>query len=433
MSPASPTPPPRAGLAVTAATVCTVLVVLPTVLLGALAVLVRAELGFDEARLGIAVAVFFGVTALTSAPGGRLGDILGARRAMILGGTMSAGAMASIGLLASNWGHLVAFLALAGVGNGLAQPAANIALAQGVSLRRQGLAFGMKQAAVPIAIFLAGVAIPAVGLTVGWRWAFIGTGVLLLLLVAVTHDMRAGPRAARPDERLRVTGTARRTLLLLAVATGCGAGASSALGTFLVESTVRAGQSLGTASVVLVVGSVCGIAARLLAGLVADRSDGAPLGGIGAMLLLGAAGYLGLAFSDVTVVLWAGTILAFAAGWGWPGLMVLSVVRLHRGIPGAATGVTQSGAAAGGVAGPLIFGFVASQVSFQAAWLAAGTQALIAAGLMFLALRLHELPGDRDARPAPPRPPPRAASPAGRTAPRPRGRAAGTDGPGTPR
>ena len=35
----------------------------------------------------------------------------------------------------------------------------------------------MKQAAVPVAGIVAGLAVPAVGLTVGWRWAYAGIGL----------------------------------------------------------------------------------------------------------------------------------------------------------------------------------------------------------------------------------------------------------------
>ena len=73
---------------------------------------------------------------------------------------------------------------------------------------RLGLSFGIKQAAIPIATLLAGVAVPTVALTVGWRWAYlIGAGLALLaLLIAPAGRRAAGPGAARSP----VSGPPRR-------------------------------------------------------------------------------------------------------------------------------------------------------------------------------------------------------------------------------
>lgn len=370
------------------ATVCTVLVVSPSVMLGGLSVLIRRDLGFDEAQLGLAVGVFFAVTALTSIHGGRVADRLGARRALVIGAVTSAMGLAAMGALTQSWRDLVLCLVVAGTANGLAQPAANIALARGVSPRRQGLAFGMKQGAVPMAVGIVGVSIPVLGLTVGWRWTCVGTAAMLLTLVLLTI---AGAPDAGGVSRLprgRLTVSERRVLVVLAVATACGSTAASALTTFLAESTVRNGYSLRQAAAVLVMGSVVGVATRLGVGWLADRRGSTRMGGIAAMLLAGSLGYLALAFSEHVVLLVVGTALGFGAGWGWPGLLVFAVVRRHHRFPGAATGVTQAGAAAGGVLGPVVFGVLAAQVSFRAVWLAAMASALAAAALVVWSVRL---------------------------------------------
>jgi predicted MFS family arabinose efflux permease len=49
----------------------------------------------------------------------------------------------------------------------------------------------------------------------------------------------------------------------------------------------------------------------------------------------------------------------------------LSVVRAHPDQPGRATGITQSGTYVGATSGPLLFGLIAEQWSYQAAWVVA--------------------------------------------------------------
>jgi hypothetical protein len=83
-----------------------------------------------------------------------------------------------------------------------------------------------------------------------------------------------------------------------------------------------------------------------------------------------------------------GTLFVFGAGWGWPGLFNLSVVRNNPNAPGAATGITQTGTYVGAVAGPLAFGAIAEGASFSIAWLVVAGCYVVAAGAMLLGRRL---------------------------------------------
>ena len=62
------------------------------------------------------------------------------------------------------------------------------------------------------------------------------------------------------------------------------------------------------------------------------------------------------------------TPVAFGAGWAWPGLFNLSVVRRFPEAPGAATGATQTGTYLGAGVGPLVFGLVVDARGFSVAW-----------------------------------------------------------------
>jgi predicted MFS family arabinose efflux permease len=90
-----------------------------------------------------------------------------------------------------------------------------------------------------------------------------------------------------------------------------------------------------------------------------------------------------------------GTLLAFGAGWGWPGLFNFAVVRSNPGAPAAATGITQTGASAGAALGPLLFGVVVQGTSYGVAWLFCGAMALAALVAILLGRRM--VLRDRDA------------------------------------
>src|SRR5829696_7279082 len=57
---------------------------------------------------------------------------------------------------------------IAGLANAVSHTAANLSLAREVPASRQGLSFGIKQAAIPVATLLAGLAVPTIAVTLGW-------------------------------------------------------------------------------------------------------------------------------------------------------------------------------------------------------------------------------------------------------------------------
>src|SRR3712207_8300789 len=83
-----------------------------------------------------------------------------------------------------------------------------------------------------------------------------------------------------------------------------------------------------------------------------------------------------------------GTLLAFGAGWGWPGLFNFAVVLTNPGAPAAATGITQTGASGGAALGPLVFGLVVEATSYDVAWLVSGAIALAALAAILVARSL---------------------------------------------
>ncbi|MDQ3767041.1 MAG: MFS transporter [Actinomycetota bacterium] len=367
------------------ATTVTALGILPVFLTGALAVQMRPEVGLSVSDLGTATAVFFLASAVSSSFAGRLAEIVGASIGMRSAMTLAAFVCAGISFTHSRF-VLFALLLLGGLANATGQVAANLFIAKEIVPSRLGFGYGFKQGGVPVATLLGGVAVPTVGLTLGWEWAF---RIAAVVSAAVALKVpRLDVKAYRP--RLRQAGSLidspLSVLILLAAASGLGAAAANSLGAFFVDSSVGEGVAEGVAGALFAAGSGLGLATRLVVGWAADRASGGRLLWVAVMLAFGSVGY-GLLALGTTWALFLATILCFAGGWGWPGLFNFAVVIRNPKAPAAATGITQTGAYMGGIVGPFLFGLMAER-SYPAAWTAAAVCALLAAGSVVASRRL---------------------------------------------
>ncbi|MER7455601.1 MFS transporter [Micromonospora sp. NPDC126480] len=380
----APTRPVRAAAGAVAVTIACVL---PVFLVGGLAVQMGADLSFSPAGLGLVVAIYFGVGALASVPSGALAERYGPAVVARAGILISATSMLGVAGLARTYPVLVGLLALAGTANALGQLASNAALARHVPVRRQGLSFGVKQAAIPVSTLLAGVAVPTVALTVGWRWAFVaaaGAALAVLPVVSAREPRPARKAAARGG---RATGA----LVVVGVAAALAAASANALGTFAVDSAAARGLAPGLAGLTLTLGSAVCVVARVSAGWLGDRRPSGHVTVIAGMLVVGAGGLALLAVAG-PVPLVAGVVLGFGLGWAWPGLMNFAVVRLHPQAPAAATSITQTGVYAGGCLGPLTLGPLAAHLGYPTMWTTAAVSMLLAAALMLTGSRLLSRP-----------------------------------------
>lgn len=394
----------RGARAVAGAVTVTTVSVLPVFLTGGLAVQISAELGFDPGGLGLVVALYFGISALASLPCGRLVERFGSGTTSRLAVLGAAAVMGGIALFARSYPALVAMLLCSAWCNVLGQLSSNLTLARYVPPGRLGLSFGIKQSAIPAATLLSGAAVPAVALTVGWRWAFAAAAGLALvaLLVAPREDAGRERTPATPGER--ATGA----LSVIALAAGLAAASCTALGIFLVASAVDRGIDPGTAGLTLTLGSAVGLTLRLVHGWAADHREGGHVAVVAASLVLGAGGLALIAVPGMPALV-VGTVLGFGLGWAWPGLLQFAVVRLNPSAPAAATSIVQVGVYGGGFVGPVGFGFLATHLSFPVAWLVGAATMLVAAVAMVVGRRMLATHGRAHAAGA--------VSPAGRAAP----------------
>lgn len=362
--------------------------VMPAFLTAAVAVQLDADIGVDERTLGWCLGGFFTGAALGSALLGRVAERLGGVRAMRLGLVVTMTLGVAIAVAVRTPLVLGLLLTVAGSTNSLTQPAANLLLVERLPPHRMGISFALKQAGMPLATLIGGALVPTVALTIGWRWAFVvGAVIAAAGLVALPSDnvdrrqpvgQSAGGAGRRPDLPLDL-------LASYAVVGLLGAAAAGAMATFLVSAAEESGVAEGPAGLLLTAGSAVGIASRIIHGHLADGPGLLPIRRVAVMLAIGALGLMVFA-TDRPSTYALGLVPVFAAGWAWPGLFNLSLVRNNPSAPAAASGVSQTGVYIGAAGGPVVGGAIVTQAGYSAMWWSAAV-ALLAASALAAMLR----------------------------------------------
>lgn len=369
--PGENSPVPVVGAIVLAA----VSTVFPGFVIGAMSVQVSAEFDIGEATYGWALGSFFLGATAGSVGLGRLAQRIGARRQIV--GVLAVSAVVQLVLagFATSFVHIVLTLAICGVANAANQTAINLALTE-ARLPRLGLTMAVKQSSMPGAALLSGLAVPAVALTVGWRWAYVVGAILsAVAMVMVRWALPAGAPSSSDADRPRPR-SARADLIGVAIGGGFLAFSAGSLSAWLVGSGVDAGLDPGVAGAMLSVGAGCGIALRLAWGFRLDTSSVAPLRLAGIMVLVGAAGFALLALRTPG---WhvAATVMAFGAGWIWPIFTNYGVVRSNPEAAATATGITQTGVYVGVFAAPLLTGWLIEAGGYSVMWTVVSASAIV--------------------------------------------------------
>jgi len=153
-------------------------------ILGLLAPTLTRELHWSEADYGAIVSywsIAYGIGAVFM---GRLMDRIGVRKGLSLCVSVWSVAAIAHAFVRTVTGFSVAraFLGLGESGN---FPAAGKAIAEWFPKKERALAFGIFNAGPNVAVVFAALFVPWVTLALGWRWAFVATGTLDLLWLAL--------------------------------------------------------------------------------------------------------------------------------------------------------------------------------------------------------------------------------------------------------
>jgi MFS family permease len=368
--------PLRAGLRrkpLITAVVYTGLGVLPLFLVSTQILQLEREIEFGVGRLGLATAAFFGAAALAANPAGRVVSRLGATAGLRVGSAVTI-VSCLIAAGAPVWWVIPLATAIGGVGNGFIQVSSNIAIFDGVRRGRQGFAFGAKQASVPMATIVAGLSLPIVGLVFGWRWVFVGAGLLALAL----HFSVPPLGGHRPQRREDLSPRLSRSIVWLGIAGLAGAAAGNGLSLFIVPSAVDIGIAEAVAGAVLAACSFLVVVLRISAGWLVDRRRSSGHLEMAVMAGVGALGAFALtAASSLSLYLLAMPV-ALLGAWGWPGVIFFTVVHTYPEFPAKASGLILSANLTGTVIGPLVVGALADRGRYPDAWMFVSVCAAIA-------------------------------------------------------
>ena len=390
---------------VVAAVAVNLLCVLPPFLTGVMGVQIGRDFGIPAASIGILVSAFALGSIVASAPLGRRVGRWGVRNCLRGTSVIAAAGLVVAALSPAPWALAVAMF-LAGLANGLGQPAANALIAAQLPPHRHGIAYAIKQSGVPLSTLLAGLAVPLIALTIGWRWAYVlALGLAALAFVLAPVDWSVVPGRVEAA----VAPTLRRTLWIFAAGMALAVAAATSIGAIGAAGGVAAGLSEKSAGYLVAVGGLTALAVRLVVGLWADRRPFNELAGAAILLGIGVAGWL--AMSTAIPVLFAiGLIVANSFGWGWPGLANLALARRFNDATAAASGVVQTGVSLGVLVGPLVLGLLATSQGWAITWVTAATSGLLGALVLLWVSRQLAGPAPDNAVDASEHPAPRPAA-----------------------
>ena len=370
--------PWRVALASSTATMS----IAPPLLVAAMAVQISAGLDVNIGQLGLAVSGFYGATAVTTAVLGRVVSRYGARKGLVTVMTVNGTVLVILGLSQTGW-TVAAALLIGGVANGAVHPASNAVLAGGVR-GHLGLALGIKQSSMPAAGLAGGLAVPAIALTVGWRWAFVMAAIVSFGLIIASLRYRGTPRDndVHSTEPIGVRKAPPR-IRLLSLGVCCGAAAGTSLSILLVDGTVTSNILAPAAAGFLAAG--CGalaVLARIGLGWLADRRpDRDPTVNALILLILCAVGGCLMA-SRTPAAFIVGAALAAGIGFGWTGLVHLTAMRAHGADPARTTGTLMTGFAGGSCLGPLVLAQVATHWGYLPVWISITVLALLSTAVL---------------------------------------------------
>ena len=359
---------------------------MPGFLAGALGSDIKDEFAIGDTGLGMTLAATYLISGVASIHAGELSDRMGARRSLLLSMWVTVAGYLAVAVLARSFPTFLISMAVAGAGLTLAGPAAKVLVAQHVSAKRHGIALAVHMSAIPLAPLLAGLTVPLVGGTAGWRWAFVGGAVLAVVGILM---LPAEKQASEPPPTRKTGAPGRFAHVRLAPLFAFGASATLACSAvfsaaaFFVVNSESAGISEDSAGLLLSATSAGVITARILLGVMADRGRTGDILTVAVLLVASAGGYTLMA-ADTPWLYALGGQIAIILGWSWPGLMVLALIRMNPHAPGLASSFAVGGMNLGAVVGPAAFGAISDAASSSTALAAAAVWAFAAAALSLL-------------------------------------------------
>ena len=287
----------------------------------------------------VLTSIWIGAT-LALLPWGLLADRVG-ERLVLATGLAVCGAAAMGAAAAPTLSALLVLLTVAGAAGVGVNSASGRAVMQWFGAGERGLAFGVRQTAIPLGGVVAAVGLPAVERAAGLRGAFVFLGVLCLLGALLGGVVLRTPARGAPEPPVERSVLRDRRLWVLSLAGGLYVLAQAVLLSFLVLFLHdERGLSTARAAATLAVVQALAVAARIAAGRWSDVLGARirPLRWIGVATVATLALAAALARGPLELLLPA-LVAASALSMAWNGLAFTAAAEL--------AGASRSAAAIG--------------------------------------------------------------------------------------
>ena len=346
----------------------------PLYFYGALSVQITEGLRYRPSLHGLGATSFYLVAALFAVSLGRTTDRLDPIVTLRLAIIMTI--ISNLGITFSNSLVMICVsLAIGGLGNALATPGIAQLVQDRIELRKQGLAYGFKQSATGLSTLLGGAAIPFVAINNQWRFVF-GLGVLfsigiLLKLDGMSSSKLSDLRITNSKElrfsQARTKHPYSSEVKLISTSFAIGAAVGAGLITYLPLSNAEAGLNPAQSSVTLILASSSSLITRFVVMLYMDRTKIDSIRICIGMMFIGSLGLFGLSTMGKGIITFS-SIISYAFGWGWIGLITYKMLRVSDGNLGSNVGLVQAAAAIGSISGPILLGAAYEISGFQLMW-----------------------------------------------------------------
>jgi len=323
----------------------------------------KEQLGVDYLELGFALTVFAVISALTQAPMGYLADHIGARKVLLMGLTLGGFALIMLGLhLSYSW--LIASAVLLGLANSVYHPADYAILSAHMDDARMGRAFSIHTFAGFFGGAVAPAIVAALVATIGGHGALIVAGamgplVALLLVIVGIPDASAADRKVdgvrAPQQSIITPAIIVLTIFFMLLSLS-----NAGIGNFGVVALMSGyGASFSSANIALTAFLGASAIGVLAGGFIADRTR--RHGQVAAVCFaINAAIVLVIATINLPspLLMAAMTTAGFLGGVIAPSRDMLVRDAAPAGAAGRAFGIVTTGFTLGGIASPLLFGWI---------------------------------------------------------------------------
>jgi MFS family permease len=325
----------------------------------------KQALNVGYIELGFALTVFAVISGLTQAPIGYLADHIGARKILLMGLSLGGAALIMLGLHLS-YPSLIVCAAFLGLANSVYHPANYAILSAHMNEARMGRAFSIHT----FAGFLGGAVAPAIAATltstIGGHGALIAAGVVGLL-VALGIAGVGIPDASASDRKGNAPASRQSVitpgLLMLTVFFMLLSLSNAGIGNFGVVALMSGyGATFSAANLALTAYLGASAAGVLAGGFLADHTArhgqvAAACFAVNAVILL----MIAVISLPQMVLIGAMGSAGFLGGVIAPSRDMMVRNAAPAGAAGRAFGIVSTGFNLGGIASPLLFGWIMDQ------------------------------------------------------------------------